>query len=95
MRVEVMGGGPAGLYFGILLRQLDPAATVVIHERNRPDDTFGFGVVFSDETLSFLDEADPASAAEIRGRFRYWREIETHFRGEWTVSTGHGFAAIV
>ncbi len=94
MRVEVLGGGPAGLYFGILMKMAYPATAIRIHERNRADDTFGFGVVFSDETLGFFDEADPESAAEIRARFRWWRDIETYFRGQWTVSTGHGFAAI-
>ncbi|MFN7941251.1 MAG: FAD-dependent monooxygenase [Thermoanaerobaculia bacterium] len=94
MRCVSIGGGPAGLYFGILMRQAFPDSEVTIFERNRPDDTFGFGVVFSDETLSFLDEADPESAAEIRARFRNWRDIETCFRGTWTLSTGHGFCAI-
>jgi len=94
MRIEVVGGGPAGLYFGILMRMAFPKVAITIHERNRPTDTFGFGVVFSDETLTFLDEADPESAAEIRARFRWWSDIETLFRGTWTKSTGHGFAAI-
>ncbi len=94
MRVVSIGGGPAGLYFGILLRKAFPEVEVEIHERNRPDDTFGFGVVFSDETLSFLDEADPESAAEIRSRFRTWGEIRTWYRDTWTTSTGHGFSAL-
>jgi anthraniloyl-CoA monooxygenase len=94
MRIDVVGGGPAGLYFGILMKMAFPAVAITIRERNRPDDTFGFGVVFSDETLSFLDEADPESAAEIRARFRWWSDIQTFFRGTWTSSTGHGFAAI-
>ena len=94
MRIVAIGGGPAGLYFGILMKQAFPAVEIEILERNRPDDTFGFGVVFSDETLSFFDDADPASAARIRSRFRTWSEIETRFRGETIVSTGHGFAAI-
>ena len=94
MRVVAIGGGPAALYFGILARQTFPEVEVEIHERNRPDDTFGFGVVFSDETLSFLDDADPESAAEIRARFRSWTDIRTWYRGTWTTSTGHGFSAL-
>ncbi|HKB94422.1 MAG TPA: FAD-dependent monooxygenase, partial [Gaiellaceae bacterium] len=94
MRIEVVGGGPGGLYFGILMKQAFPEVAIVVHERNRPEDTFGFGVVFSEETLSFLDDADPESAAEIRGRFRWWRDIETSYRGTRVVSTGHGFAAL-
>ena len=94
MRIVAIGGGPAGLYFGILMKQAFPTVAIEILERNRPDDTFGFGVVFSDETLSFFEDADPVSAELIRARFRTWREIETRFRGETIVSTGHGFAAI-
>jgi anthraniloyl-CoA monooxygenase len=94
LRIAAIGGGPAGLYSGILLRKAFPDCAVRIFERNRAGDTFGFGVVFSDETLSFLDEADPESAAEIRRRFRMWQKIETHFRGRTVVSTGHGFSAI-
>lgn len=94
MRTVAIGGGPAGLYFGILMKQAFPATEIEILERNRPDDTFGFGVVFSDETLSFFEDADPDSAALIRARFRTWSEIETRYRGESIVSTGHGFAAI-
>jgi anthraniloyl-CoA monooxygenase len=94
VRVVVIGGGPAGLYFGILLKKAFPQARLEILERNRPEDTFGFGVVFSDETLGFLEDADPESYAAIRARFRSWREIRTWFRGEWTTSTGHGFSAL-
>lgn len=94
MRIVTIGGGPAGLYFGILMKQAFPATEIEILERNRPDDTFGFGVVFSDETLSFFDDADPTSARAIRAGFRTWKEIETRFRGRTIVSTGHGFAAI-
>ena len=94
MRISAIGGGPAGLYFGILMKQAYPAVAIEILERNLPDDTFGFGVVFSDETLTFFDDADPETAARIRSRFRTWSSIETRFRGETVVSTGHGFAAI-
>ncbi|MEO8274739.1 MAG: FAD-dependent monooxygenase [Thermoanaerobaculia bacterium] len=94
MRIAAIGGGPAGLYFGILMKRAFPEVEIEILERNRPEDTFGFGVVFSDETLSFFDDADPESAAAIRARFRTWKEIETRFRGETIVSTGHGFSAL-
>ncbi len=94
MKIEVLGGGPAGLYFGILMKRSYPDAAITIRERNRPDDTFGFGVVFSDETLSFLDEADPESAVELRRRFRSWTDIRTWHRGSFTTSTGHGFSAL-
>ncbi len=94
MRVATLGGGPAGLYLGILLKKAFPEVEVTIHERNRPDDTFGFGVVFSDETLDFLVEADAESFEEIRSRFRNWTDIRTFHRGEWTTSTGHGFSAL-
>ena len=94
MRIVCIGGGPAGLYFGILLRLAWPSAKVTVYERNRPDDTFGWGVVFSDETLGSLAEADPESFKAIATSFRYWRRIETHYRGATTVSTGHGFCAL-
>jgi anthraniloyl-CoA monooxygenase len=94
MRVVTIGGGPAGLYLGILLKKVLPGAEITIHERNRPDDTFGFGVVFSDETLGFLAEADAESFLEIRSRFRNWTDIRTFFGGQWTTSTGHGFSAL-
>ncbi|MBP1642935.1 MAG: yqjM [Acidobacteria bacterium] len=94
MRVVSVGGGPAGLYFGILMRRAFPRVRVEIHERNRPDDTFGFGVVFSDETLGALAEADPGSFAALRERFRSWTDIRTWYRGRWTRSSGHGFSAL-
>ena len=75
MRIVAIGGGPAGLYFGILMKQAHPEVEIEILERNRPDDTFGFGVVFSDETLSFFDQADPVSAPALRAGFRTWQEI--------------------
>ena len=76
------------------MKKAFPAVEVEIHERNRPDDTFGFGVVFSDETLSFLADADAESYGRIRARFRSWTDIRTLFRGVWTTSTGHGFSAL-
>ncbi|WP_053226180.1 oxidoreductase [Solirubrobacter soli] len=94
MRIAIAGGGPGGLYLSILLKRLDPAHEVVLHERNAPDDTFGFGVVFSDETLSAFEAADPETYAEITRRFVRWSEIDVHYRGEVVTSGGHGFSAL-
>ena len=94
MRIVSIGGGPAGLYFAILMKQAMPSCDIEIIERNRADDTFGWGVVFSDETLGAFESADPESFGQITDQFRYWRDIETYFKGQKTVSTGHGFAAL-
>ncbi|HEY6887071.1 MAG TPA: bifunctional salicylyl-CoA 5-hydroxylase/oxidoreductase, partial [Solirubrobacter sp.] len=94
MRIAIAGGGPGGLYLSILLKRLDPTHDVVVHERNAPDDTFGFGVVFSDETLAAFEAADPESYAEITRRFVRWSEIDVHYRGEVITSGGHGFSAL-
>jgi len=94
MRIACLGGGPAGLYFAISMKLSDAAHEVVVVERNRPSDTFGWGVVLSDETLDNLAANDPASAAEIRSSFAYWDDIAVHYRGAATVSTGHGFCGI-
>ena len=94
MRIVSVGGGPAGLYFAILMKQAFPATEIDIYERNRPDDTFGWGVVFSDETLGAFEEADAVSYGQITDQFRYWRDIETFYGDACTVSTGHGFAAM-
>ena len=94
MRAICLGGGPAGLYFGITLKLRDPDAEVVVLERNKPDDTFGWGVVLSDETLDNLEANDPVSAAEIRKHFAYWDDMALIYKGTKTVSTGHGFCGI-
>jgi anthraniloyl-CoA monooxygenase len=94
MRIAIAGGGPGGLYLSILLKRLDPSHEVVVYERNAPDDTFGFGVVFSDETLTAFEAADPESYAEIARRFVRWSEIDVHHRGEVITSGGHGFSAL-
>jgi anthraniloyl-CoA monooxygenase len=94
VKIVCLGAGPAGLYFGLLMKKAFPQVDIRVIERNRPDDTFGWGVVFSDETLENFRAADPESYAEITGRFRYWRDIETYFGGEKIVSSGHGFAAL-
>ncbi len=94
MKVAVLGGGPAGLYFAISMKLRDPRHEVTVYERNRSDDTFGWGVVLSDETLDNLAENDAKSAAEIRENFAYWDDIAVHYRGAKTLSTGHGFCGI-
>src|ERR687883_1680149 len=94
MRIAIAGGGPGGLYLSILLKRLDPSHEGVVYERNAPDDTFGFGVVFSDETLGAFEAADPESYAEITRRFARWTEIDVHYRGEVVTSGGHGFSAL-
>jgi anthraniloyl-CoA monooxygenase len=94
LRVACLGGGPAGLYFAIAMKLRDAGHEVVVVERNRPYDTFGWGVVLSDETLANLKAADPESAAEIARSFVYWDDIATHYRGTVTRSTGHGFCGI-
>ncbi|NIC35131.1 bifunctional salicylyl-CoA 5-hydroxylase/oxidoreductase [Halomonas desiderata] len=94
MRIACLGGGPAGLYFAISMKRRDPAHEIVVIERNRPDDTFGWGVVLSDETLDNLAANDAVSAARIREHFAYWDDIAVIHDGVKTVSTGHGFCGI-
>ncbi|KJK01494.1 salicylyl-CoA 5-hydroxylase [Burkholderiaceae bacterium 26] len=94
MKIVCLGGGPAGLYFGLLMKLQDPANEVVVVERNRPYDTFGWGVVFSDATMGNLREADPVSAATIGDAFNRWDDVEVHFKGEAVRSGGHGFIGI-
>ncbi len=94
MRIVCLGGGPAGLYFAISVKLRNPDHEVTVLERNRPDDTFGWGVVLSDETLQNLTRNDPVSAASIRSHFAYWDDIAVHYRGTRTVSSGHGFCGI-
>ena len=94
MRIAIAGGGPGGLYLSILLKRLDPSYEVVVHERNAPDDTFGFGVVFSDETLAAFEAADPESYEEITRQFVRWSEIDVHYKGRVITSGGHGFSAM-
>jgi anthraniloyl-CoA monooxygenase len=94
MRIAVAGGGPGGLYFAALARQLLPGAEITVWERNAPDDTFGFGVVFSDETLGGIENADPGIYQQMEREFARWDDIDVHYRGEVITSGGHGFAAM-
>ncbi|KRE09060.1 salicylyl-CoA 5-hydroxylase [Bosea sp. Root670] len=91
MRIAVVGGGPAGLYFALLMKRDWPELTVDVFERNQPDDTFGFGVVFSDQTLDTFKMADAQSYAAIRDNFAYWDDIEIHFKGDTFRVPGNGF----
>ncbi|WP_410617175.1 bifunctional salicylyl-CoA 5-hydroxylase/oxidoreductase [Amycolatopsis sp. lyj-109] len=94
MRIAVIGGGPAGLYFAALAKQLGPGHEITVWERNAPDDTFGFGVVFSDETLGGIEHADAGVHEAMKAEFARWDDIDVHYRGTVTTSGGHGFAAM-
>ncbi len=91
MKIVIIGGGPAGLYSAILLKKQRPEAEVTIYERNRADDTFGFGVVFSDATLDNFEKHDPESYRRITEEFAYWDDIAVHFRGSVHRVGGNGF----
>ena len=94
MRIACVGGGPAGLYFAALMKQLDPNHEIDVWERNDAGDTFGFGVVFSDETLSGIDNADASFYAAMRREFAIWDDIDVHYRDTVHTSGGHAFAAM-
>ncbi len=94
MRIDVIGGGPAGLYSAILLKKSFPRARIDVVERNRPDDTFGFGIVLSDETLGNLLAADEPTHREIAANFAYWDDILVQYKGNLLKSSGHGFSGI-
>jgi anthraniloyl-CoA monooxygenase len=94
MKIVCVGGGPAGLYFAIAMKRLDPSHEIIVLERNRPFDTFGWGVVFSDQTMDNLRAIDPVSAEKIFDSFAHWDDIEVHIRGEVIRSSGHGFIGI-
>jgi anthraniloyl-CoA monooxygenase len=94
LRINVVGGGPAGLYAGILLKNADPNREIRVFERNRPDDTFGFGVVFSDATMRELRSADEETYDAIASAFAHWDDIDVHYGGRVLRSGGHGFAGL-
>ncbi|MFZ6755847.1 bifunctional salicylyl-CoA 5-hydroxylase/oxidoreductase [Undibacterium sp. Ji50W] len=94
MNILCIGGGPAGLYFSLLMKKQNPAHQITIVERNRAYDTFGWGVVFSDQTLGNLVNADEQTARSILQSFNHWDDIDTHFKGQVVTSGGHGFCGI-
>jgi anthraniloyl-CoA monooxygenase len=92
LNIAIIGGGPGGLYTAVLLKKEWPDSAITVYERNNPDDTFGFGVVFSDETLGIFKEYDEPSYEAIRRNFAYWDDVEIHFKGERFRCAGNGFA---
>jgi anthraniloyl-CoA monooxygenase len=94
MNIVCIGGGPSGLYFALLMKKQNPAHEITVLERNKPYDTFGWGVVFSDQTLGNLQAADAQTAGEILGAFNHWDDIEVNIRGHQIRSGGHGFCGI-
>lgn len=94
MNILCIGGGPAGLYFALLMKKQNPAHRITVIERNRPYDTFGWGVVFSDQTLGNLVKADEPTAKTILQAFNHWDDIDVHFKGQVVTSGGHGFCGI-
>jgi len=94
MRIVCIGGGPAGLYFALLMKKLDTSHSVTVVERNKPYDTFGWGVVFSDATMQNMRIWDPETAREIEAAFNHWDDIEVLIKGRRMRTTGHGFVGI-
>ncbi len=94
MKIVCIGGGPAGLYFGLLMKKFHPEHDVTVVERNRPYDTFGWGVVFSDATMDAMKVRDKESAEEIQDSFNHWDDIEVLFKGTRQRTSGHGFVGI-
>src|SRR3954453_12815864 len=94
MRMAVLGGGPGGLYFAALAKALRPEFAISVWERNAPDDTFGFGVVFRDETLGGIEQADPVIHTRMAERFARWDDLDVRFRGRPTTVGGQGLSAM-
>jgi anthraniloyl-CoA monooxygenase len=94
LNIACVGGGPGGLYFALLMKRANPHHTVTVLERNRADDTFGFGVVFSDATMAGIADADSEAYAAISKHLVHWDDIAVHYAGEIITSTGHGFSGM-
>ncbi len=94
MRIVCLGGGPAGLYFSILMKKANPASDITVIERNQPDSTFGWGIVFSDKTMDGFRQDDPQVVAEIERNFHHWDDVDVFFKDRRIVSGGHGFCGI-
>ena len=94
MKINCLGGGPGSMYFAILMKKSFPEAEITIYEQNRNDDTFGFGVVFSDKTMENFRVADEPTYRSIMGAFEHWDDIDIHIKGQVLKSTGHGFAGM-
>ncbi len=94
MKIVCIGGGPAGLYFGLLMKKLNAGHDITVVERNKPYDTFGWGVVFSDATMDNMREWDGDTADTIEQSFAHWDDIELQFKGATIRSGGHGFVGI-
>jgi anthraniloyl-CoA monooxygenase len=94
MKIAVIGAGPSGLYFAISMKLRNPAHQIEVYERNGPDDTFGWGVVLSDETMGHLEASDPESARLMAGEYAHWDDIDVHIKDRVISSSGHGFVGI-
>ena len=94
MRIACLGGGPAGLYFAILMKKANPSHDITVIDRNAADNTFGWGIVFSDKTMDGFREADEQVVNEIEANFHHWDDIDVHFKGRKITSGGHGFCGI-
>jgi len=94
VKVVVVGGGPAGLYFALLMKKANAGHHVTVIERNSADDTFGWGVVFSDQTMENFRQADPETYQAITDHFAHWDDIDVHVKGATITSGGHGFSGI-
>src|SRR5213078_274354 len=94
MKIKIIGGGPAGMYFAILMKKADAARDIIVYERNGPDDTFGWGVVFSGKTLANLCAADEVSHAEITRDFEAWDNVDVVHRDQKISIHGNSFSGI-